>query len=66
MPSIMSTDDIVSNFPQFLAIEQPGRAWFHNLRTTRDVVAEKLAETGSSDDDRSCTLWKVTGVKPRP
>ena len=66
MPSIMSTDDIVSNFPQFLAIEQPGRAWFHNLRTTRDVVAEKLAEVGSSDDDRSCTLWKVTGVKPRP
>jgi hypothetical protein len=62
MPAVMSTEDIVRNFPQFLAIEQSGRAWFHNLRTTRDVVAEKLATT----DDQSCTLWKVTSVQPRP
>jgi hypothetical protein len=62
MPAVMSTEDIVRNFPQFLAIEQSGRAWFHNLRTTRDVVAEKLGVT----DDQSCTLWKVTSVKPRP
>jgi hypothetical protein len=61
MPAVMSTEDIVRNFPQFLAIEQSGRAWFHNLRTTRDVVAEKLATT----DDQSCTLWKVTSVQPR-
>jgi hypothetical protein len=62
MPAVMSTEDIVSDFPQFLAIEQSGRAWFHNLRTTRDVAAEKLATT----DDQSCTLWKVTSVRPRP
>jgi hypothetical protein len=62
MPSVMSTEDIVGNFPQFLAIEQSGRAWFHNLRATREVVAEKLTE----DRDQTCTLWKVTSTKPRP
>jgi hypothetical protein len=66
MPSIMSTDDILRDSPQFLAIEQSGRAWFHNLRTTRDVAAEKLAEVTSADGEQTCTLWKVTGVKPRP
>jgi hypothetical protein len=65
MPSIMSTEDIVRDFPQFLVIEQSGRAWFHNLRTTRDVVAEKLAEITSADGEQTCTLWKVTSVKPR-
>lgn len=66
MPSIMSTAEIVRDFPQFLAIEQSGRAWFHNLRTTRDVVAEKLNEVTSPNGDQTCTLWKVTSVKPRP
>lgn len=65
MPSVMSTGEIVGNFPQFLAIEQSGRAWFHNLRATREVVAEKLAEVGT-DGSHSCTLWKVTSTKPRP
>ena len=60
--SIMQTDDILK-YPQFLAIEQSGWAWFHNLRNTRDLTAEKLADvTGGG---HSCTLWKVTGVKPR-
>jgi len=62
---IMSTEDILGKYPQFLVIEQSGRAWFHNLRTTRDVSAEKLAEV-SSDDGQACTLWKVTSVKARP
>ena len=66
MPSVMSTEDIVGNFPQFLAIEQSGRAWFHNLRATREVVAEKLTEVSSNDGNPSCTLWKVTSTKPRP
>ena len=66
MPSIMSTEDIVRSFPQFLVLEQPGRAWFHNLRATREVVAEKLAEAASADGDQSCTLWKVTSAKTRP
>jgi putative heme iron utilization protein len=65
MPSIISTADIVRDFPQFLAIEQSGRAWFHNLGTTRDIVAEKLAEVTSADGEQTCTLWKVTSVKPR-
>jgi len=64
MPSVMSTEDIVRNFPQFLAIEQSGRAWFHNLRATREVAAEKLTEVGGADGSQSCTLWKVT-TKPR-
>ena len=66
MPSVMSTEDVVRNFPQFLVIEQSGRAWFHNLRTTRDVVAEKLTEVTDTESDQSCTLWKVTSVKARP
>jgi hypothetical protein len=65
MPSVMSTEEIVGKFPQFLAIEQSGRAWFHHLRATREVVAEKLAEVGT-DGYHSCTLWKVTSTKPRP
>lgn len=65
MPSIMSTEAILTDFPQFLAIEQSGRAWFHNLRATRDVVADKLAEVTSPDGDQTCTLWKVTSVRPR-
>jgi hypothetical protein len=66
MPSVMSTEDIVGNFPQFLAIEQSGRAWFHDLRTRRDVVAEKLTEVTSTDGKQSCTLWKVTSTRPHP
>ena len=64
MPSVMSTEDIIRNFPQFLVIEQSGRAWFHNLRATREVASEKLAEVGT-DGNHSCTLWKAT-TKPRP
>jgi hypothetical protein len=66
MPSIMTTDEIVRKFPQFLAIEQSGRAWFHNLSVTRDIAAEKLAEVTSPDGEQSCTLWKVTRVRSRP
>jgi hypothetical protein len=60
--SIMSTDEIVRSYPQFLVIEQSGRAWFHNLQATRDVTAEKLTESSSPGGD-TCTLWKVTSVK---
>jgi hypothetical protein len=55
----------VRDFAQFLVIEQSGRAWFHNLRTTRDIAAEKLSEVTSADGEQTCTLWKVTSVKPR-
>jgi hypothetical protein len=64
MPSVMSTADIVRNFPQFLVIEQPGRAWFRNLLATKGVIAEKLATSGS--DLSSCTLWKVKNVHAGP
>lgn len=66
MPSILSTEDIVRDFPQFLVIEQSGRAWFHNLKTTRDIGAEKLSAVTSTDGEQTCTLWKVTSVKQRP
>jgi hypothetical protein len=62
--SIMSTDDILKAYPQFLAIELSGRAWFHNLRNTRDVTAEKLTEVTDASGN-ACTLWKVTSVKAR-
>jgi Dolichyl-phosphate-mannose-protein mannosyltransferase len=64
MASIMSTEDIIKAYPQFLAIELSGRAWFYNLRNTRDVQAEKLTEVFDGGGN-SCTLWKVTSVKPR-
>lgn len=60
MSSVMSTADIVREFPEFLAIEQPGRAWFHNLVATRGIVAEQLATSGSGLS--ACTLWKVTNM----
>jgi hypothetical protein len=61
MPTVMSTADIVHDFQEFLVIEQPGRAWFHNLLASGDVVAEKLAT--SDGDLPACTLWKVTKVR---
>lgn len=63
--AIMTTDDIVKTTPQFLAIEMSGRAWFHNLRDTRDVSAEKLAEVTTPGGGDSCTLWKVSRVTAR-
>jgi hypothetical protein len=33
---------------------------------TRQVTAEKLAETVPAADEIACTLWKVTRVAPRP
>ena len=64
-PQVETTDDILRTYPQFLVIEQ--RAWFLNLRTTHQVVAEKLAEViPQGEGDISCTLWKVTRVGPLP
>jgi hypothetical protein len=64
-PQVETTDDILRTYPQFLVIEQ--RAWFLNLRTTHQVVAEKLAEVIPQEEgDISCTLWKVTRVGPLP
>jgi hypothetical protein len=65
MDQVVSTEDIVGKYPQFLVIEQSGRAWFHNLTTTRDVSAQKLNEVTSADGSQSCTLWKVTSVRAR-
>jgi hypothetical protein len=64
LPSIVSTDDIVRDYPEFLVIESD-RAWFDNLRLTRDVSAEKLAEV-TTPRGESCILWKVASVKTRP
>lgn len=61
--AIMTTGDIVEAYPQFLAIES-GRAWFHNLRQTREVTAEKLAEATDDTGHARCTLWKVTAAGP--
>jgi hypothetical protein len=63
--AIMSTDDIIRTLPRFLAIEHSSRAWFHNLRNTRDVVADRLAEV-TSPSGGTCTLWNVTRVTARP
>jgi len=62
--SIKSTEDILRQHPQFLVIEESGRAWFHNLKATRDVTAEKLKEANTGYGS-TCTLWKVTRVTAR-
>jgi hypothetical protein len=63
MPSVMSTEDLVRTYPKFLVIEQGRRAWFRNLKATRNVVAEKLAETPATADAlSSCAIWRVTSV----
>jgi hypothetical protein len=60
-PRVLTTDDILKTYPQFLVIDQ--RAWFLNLRTTHQVTAEKLAEViPSVEGETACTLWKVTRV----
>jgi hypothetical protein len=65
MPEVQSTDDILRDYPQFLVIDMSLRSWFRNLRATRDVVAEKLAEVRLlGTDDITCTLWKVHRVHP--
>jgi hypothetical protein len=64
MSSIMSTEDIMGSYPQFLAIEISDRAWLHHLRNSRDIAAEKLAEV-TNPGGSSCTLWKVTGATAR-
>src|SRR3569833_1173228 len=67
MPQVETTDEIVRKYPQFLVVEQPYRAWFSNIVATRQVTAEKLAETTpTGSDEIACTLWKVTRVSPRP
>ena len=65
MPQVQSTDDILRDNPQFLVVDIPLRSWFRNLRATHDIVAEKLAEVRLSEvDDITCTLWKVSRVRP--
>lgn len=66
MSQVESTAEIIGRYPQFLVLEQPYRAWFHQLVTTHQVTAEKLAQTSpSAPDEIACTLWKVTRVAPR-
>ena len=63
-PRVVTTDDVLKTYPQFLVIEQ--RAWFLNLEATHQVTAEKLAEfIPAGPDEVPCTLWKVTRVEPR-
>jgi hypothetical protein len=65
LPQVEDTADILKTYPQFLVIEQ--RAWFLNLKTTHQVVAEKLAEViPEGEDEVPCTLWEVTRVGSLP
>ncbi|MCA6116220.1 hypothetical protein J6524_15140 [Bradyrhizobium sp. WSM 1738] len=65
MPQVQSTDEILRDNPQFLVVDITLRSWFRNLRATHDVLAEKIAEVRlSGTDDVTCTLWKVSRVRP--
>ena len=64
LASIQTTDDLIRAQVPFLAIEHSSRAWLYNLRKTRDVTAEQLAETASPGGG-TCTLWNITSVQAR-
>jgi hypothetical protein len=63
--SILSTEDIVREYPQFFVVSESGRAWFHNLSNVKRVTADKLAETTDDLEGNSCTLWYVRNVQNR-
>jgi hypothetical protein len=63
--SILSTEDIVRDYPQFLVVNESGRAWFHNLSNVSRVTADKLAETAEDSDGNRCTLWHVKNLQER-
>jgi hypothetical protein len=65
MPNILSTEDIIREYPQFLVVSESNRAWFHNLSNVRRVTADKLAETTNDLEGNSCTLWYVKNVQDR-
>lgn len=62
---ILSTEDIIREYPQFLVISESNRAWFHNLSNVRRVTADKLAETADDLEGNHCTLWYVRNVQDR-
>jgi hypothetical protein len=64
--TILPTEDIVRDYPQFLVVSESGRAWFHNLSNVKRVTADKLAETAQDTEGNSCTLWHVKDVQDRP
>ncbi len=64
-PRVVTTDDILKTYPQFLVIEQ--RAWFLNLRATHHVTAEKLAEVvPSAEGDIACHALEGHPRRLRP
>jgi hypothetical protein len=65
MSNILSTEDIIREYPQFLVVSESNRAWFHNLSNVRRVTADKLAETPNDLEGNSCTLWYVKNVQDR-
>jgi hypothetical protein len=63
--SILSTEDIVREYPQFFVVSESNRAWFHNLSNVKRVTADKVAETTDDLEGNSCTLWYVRNVQDR-
>jgi hypothetical protein len=64
--TILPTEEIVQKYPEFLVVNESGRAWYHNLTNVRLVSAIKLAETPADPEGRSCVLWHVQKVENRP
>jgi hypothetical protein len=47
LPTILSTDDIIRDYPQFLVVNESSRAWFQKLSDVKRVTADKLPVAGS-------------------
>jgi hypothetical protein len=50
---ILTTDEILKSYPEFLVLNQPTRSWLRNLMSTQHVVAKPVSRAGK------CLLWHV-------
>jgi hypothetical protein len=64
IPEILTTEEFIRAYPEFLVVSENNRAWFRNLEDARRVTAEKLAEITDAPG-HSCTLWHVKRVEER-
>ena len=47
LPTILSTDDIIRDYPQFLVVNESSRAWFQKLSDVTRLTSDKLPVAGS-------------------
>jgi hypothetical protein len=56
-PGVLTTDEIVQRYGEFLVLQEPDRAWFENLKASRSIEAQLVGQAGA------CRLWHVRVVR---